>query len=65
MRFHSLNDADVLDKRGLLRVDLNVHVSDGRLSDTTRIERTAAATIREIADRGGKAIRLPSAGRSS
>src|SRR5579875_3614253 len=62
MRFRSLDDADVRGKRVLLRVDLNVPMNDGELSDTTRIERTAP-TIREIADRGGKVILLSHFGR--
>ncbi len=41
MRFHSLDDVDVKGKRALVRVDLNVPMSGGELSDTTRIERTA------------------------
>jgi len=62
MCFRSLDDADVKDKRVLVRVDFNVPMNDGEMSDTTRIERTAP-TIREIADRGGKAILLSHFGR--
>jgi phosphoglycerate kinase len=57
MSFRSLDDADVTGKRVLVRVDLNVPMNDGDLSDATRIERTAP-TVREIADRGGKVILL-------
>jgi len=60
--FRSLDDADVKGKRVLVRVDLNVPMQDGELSDTTRIERTAP-TIREIADKGGKVILLSHFGR--
>ena len=62
MSFRSLDDADVKGKRVLVRVDLNVPMNDGELSDTTRIERTAP-TIKEIADRGGKVILLSHFGR--
>lgn len=62
MSFRSLDDADVKGKRVLVRVDFNVPMNDGELSDTTRIERTAP-TIREIADRGSKVILLSHFGR--
>ncbi|HML07541.1 MAG TPA: phosphoglycerate kinase [Xanthobacteraceae bacterium] len=62
MCFRSLDDADVKGKRVLVRVDLNVPMNDGELSDTTRIERTAP-TIREIADKGGEVILLSHFGR--
>jgi phosphoglycerate kinase len=60
--FRTLDQADVRDKRVLLRVDLNVPVENGKVSDATRIER-AAATITEIADKGGKVILLSHFGR--
>ncbi len=60
--FRTLDQADVKGKRVLVRVDLNVPMNDGQLSDTTRIERTAP-TIREIADKGGKVILLSHFGR--
>src|SRR6201993_5519125 len=60
--FHTLDEADVKGKRVLVRVDLNVPVENGRVSDTTRIERVAP-TIREIADEGGKVILLSHFGR--
>jgi phosphoglycerate kinase len=41
----------------LVRVDLNVPMDNGRISDRTRIERMAP-TIVEIADKGGKVILL-------
>jgi phosphoglycerate kinase len=58
----TLDEADVSGKRVLVRVDLNVPVENGKVSDTTRIERVAA-TIREIADKGGKVILLSHFGR--
>src|SRR6516164_9760837 len=60
--FHTLDEADVRGKRVLVRVDLNVPVENGKVADTTRIERVAP-TIREIADRGGKVILLSHFGR--
>ncbi len=50
------------DKRVLVRLDLNVPMDDGKVTDTTRIER-AAPTITEIADKGGKVILLSHFGR--
>src|SRR5262245_19460044 len=49
--FHTLDEADVRGKRVLVRVDLNVPVENGKVADTTRIERVAP-TIRQIADKG-------------
>jgi len=60
--FRTVDEADVRGKRVLVRVDLNVPVENGKVSDTTRIERVAA-TIREIADKGGKVILLSHFGR--
>jgi len=60
--FRTLDQADVRGKRVLVRVDLNVPVENGKITDTTRIERVAP-TIREIADKGGKVILLSHFGR--
>jgi phosphoglycerate kinase len=60
--FRTLDEADVRDKRVLLRVDLNVPMENGKISDVTRIERVAS-TITEIADKGGKVILLAHFGR--
>jgi phosphoglycerate kinase len=60
--FKTLDQADLAGKRVLVRVDLNVPVENGKVADTTRIER-AAATIREVADKGGKVILLSHFGR--
>ena len=48
MNFRTLDDADLKGKRVLLRVDLNVPMDGGRVSDATRIERVLPS-IREIA----------------
>jgi len=56
--FRTLDDAgDIRGKRVLLRVDLNVPVRDGAVTDATRIERVAP-TIRELSDRGAKVALL-------
>jgi phosphoglycerate kinase len=61
-QFRTLDQVNVNDKRVLLRVDLNVPMADGKVTDATRIER-AAQTITEIADKGGKVILLSHFGR--
>src|ERR1043165_8295429 len=55
--FRTLDQADVKGKRVLLRVDLNVPMENGRVTDATRIERVAP-TITELADKGAKVILL-------
>src|SRR3954454_3912045 len=60
--FRTLDDLDVRGKRVLLRVDLNVPMENGRVSDATRLERVAP-TIAEISDHGGKVILLAHFGR--
>jgi len=61
--FRTLDDAGSLaGRRVLLRVDLNVPMEGGRVTDATRIERVVP-TIREIADRGGRVVLLAHFGR--
>src|SRR5580700_636081 len=60
--FRTLDDVDVKGKRVLLRVDLNVPMENGRVTDATRLERIAP-TITEIAGKGGKVILLAHFGR--
>lgn len=60
--FRTLDDASVSGKRVLVRVDLNVPMEEGRVTDATRIDRILP-TIREIADKGGKVILLAHFGR--
>jgi len=55
--FRSLDQADVTGKRVLLRVDLNVPMAGGKVTDATRIEEIAQ-TIAELAGKGGKVILL-------
>jgi phosphoglycerate kinase len=61
-QFRTLDQADVKGKRVLLRVDLNVPMERGKVTDATRIERVAP-TIAELADKGGKVILLAHFGR--
>src|SRR5271155_34203 len=61
-QFKTLDDADLAGKRVLVRVDLNVPMEAGRVSDLTRIERVLP-TIREIAGKRGKVILLAHFGR--
>ncbi|MBX9908817.1 MAG: phosphoglycerate kinase [Beijerinckiaceae bacterium] len=60
--FATLDDADLAGKRALVRVDLNVPMEDGEVSDTTRIDRILP-TIREISGKGGKVVLLAHFGR--
>jgi phosphoglycerate kinase len=60
--FRTLDQVDPRGKRVLLRVDLNVPMESGKVSDLTRIERIAP-TIAEIADKGGKVVLLSHFGR--
>jgi phosphoglycerate kinase len=60
--FRTLDDVDVKNKRVLVRVDLNVPMENGKITDATRIARVAP-TITEIAGKGGKVILLAHFGR--
>ncbi len=63
MAFKTLDDlTDISGKRVLIRVDLNVPMKDGMVTDTTRIERILP-TIRAVIAKGGKAILLAHFGR--
>ncbi len=59
---HTLDEVDVKGKRLLLRVDLNLPMENGRVSDATRIERVLP-TIQELSEKGGKVILLAHFGR--
>jgi len=60
--FRTLDDLNPAGLRVLVRVDLNVPVENGVVSDATRLERILP-TIRDIASRGGKVILLAHFGR--
>jgi phosphoglycerate kinase len=60
--FRTLDSANVSGKRVLVRVDLNVPMENGKVTDATRIERVVP-TITEISDKGGKVILLAHFGR--
>lgn len=60
--FRTLDDADLAGKRVLVRVDLNVPMDGGRVTDDTRIQ-AILPTIRAITGKGGKAILLAHFGR--
>ncbi len=58
----TLDDLTLAGQRVLVRVDLNVPMQDGQVSDATRIER-AVPTLAELADKGAKVIVLSHFGR--
>ena len=60
--FKTIDSLDVSGKRVLVRVDLNVPMKNGVVSDATRIER-AAPTIAELAAKGARVIVLSHFGR--
>lgn len=63
MTFKTLDNlTDIAGKRVLVRVDLNVPVKDGKVTDATRIERVAP-TIHELSKKGAKVILLAHFGR--
>ena len=62
MGWKTLDDIDMDGKAVLVRVELNVPVEDGRVTDATRIERIVP-TIRDIMDKGGKPVLMAHFGR--
>jgi len=60
--FKTLDDLSPKGKRVLLRVDLNVPMENGVVTDATRIDRVLP-TISELADKGAKVILLAHFGR--
>ncbi|MCK9992273.1 MAG: phosphoglycerate kinase [Alphaproteobacteria bacterium] len=62
MSYRTLDDLNVAGKRVLVRVDINVPIKDGKVTDATRIERVVP-TIRELAGKGARVILLAHFGR--
>ena len=62
MSWTSLDEMELDGKRVLTRVDLNVPVEGGRVTDTTRIERIVP-TVKAILDDGGQPVLLAHFGR--
>jgi len=62
MGWNTLDDLDLAGKRVLVRVDINVPVENGRITDDTRIRRLTP-TIRDILAAGGTPILLAHFGR--
>ena len=62
MAWKTLDDMDLDGKRVLVRVDINVPMENGEVTDMTRIERIAD-TVYDIQDAGGKVILMAHYGR--
>lgn len=62
MSWNTLDDMDIAGKRVLVRVDINVPVENGEVTDDTRIRRVKP-TIADILAKGGKPILLAHFGR--
>jgi phosphoglycerate kinase len=60
--FKTIDSERVQGKRVLVRVDLNVPMKNGKVTDATRIER-AAPTLKELSGKGAKVIVLSHFGR--
>src|SRR5690606_39591011 len=58
----TIDDMEMADKTVLVRVDINVPVEAGHVTDATRIEKIVP-TIRAIQGRGGKPLLLAHFGR--
>lgn len=54
-KFNTLDDLNVADKVVFVRADLNVPVKDGKITDTTRIDRLVP-TLKELVKKGAKVV---------
>ena len=62
-QFNTLDDlGDIEGKAGLVRVDLNVPMADGKVTDDTRLK-AVIPTVTELADKGAKVLLLAHFGR--
>jgi phosphoglycerate kinase len=61
-RFRTIDQLAVTGRRVLLRVDLNVPMADGRVTDATRITRILP-TLADLSDKGARVILLSHYGR--
>ena len=63
MAFKTIEDlGDLSGKRVLVRVDFNVPTKDGRVTDTTRLDR-AVPTVKALVEKGAKVVLLSHFGR--
>ncbi|HVT51370.1 MAG TPA: phosphoglycerate kinase [Dongiaceae bacterium] len=60
--FRTLDGLDVTGKTVIVRLDLNVPMKDGKVTDSTRIDRSAA-TLKELAGKGARVIVMAHFGR--
>jgi phosphoglycerate kinase len=62
MDWKTLDDMDLDGRTALVRVDINVPVEDGRVTDATRIERIAP-TVKELLAKGARPVLIAHFGR--
>ncbi len=60
--FKTLDDIDVAGKTVLVRADLNLPMTDGKIGDATRLERLVP-TLNELRDKGAKVVVMSHFGR--
>jgi phosphoglycerate kinase len=61
-RIRTIDDLDVNGRRVIVRLDLNVPVKNGAVTDATRIERSIP-TLRELLEKGASLVVLSHFGR--